>query len=197
MDLLAKMRRQLKLFGGRKDIWLWIAKYGAVFALFLTAFLPLYGQLSSASSGVASLRSQLEDMRKVGPGLMGPEETQTLRERAAAFEAGLTPSRGSKLVDRISVEAEKHNFEIIQIYSDAPVPLKDAQGDDVGTDGVKLSLLPVNFRVQTDAKNFAEFLRALSAESAGPFVVESLHLQKPSPESPTLQCDVTLSYIVR
>ena len=197
MDLLGRFKQKLRHLKTRKETWLWTAKYVGVLAMFLIVFVPVYGRVSTRSTDVQTMESQLENMKKIGPSLLSQVDLKALSERVERFEAKLVDaSRASELLDQISDEAEKNKFEVIQIYSDTPLPLKDAQEADVQIGAKKLSLLPVTFRVQTDAKSFANFLRSLEENSSGVFVVESLHLQKTSVETQTLQGDVTLSFIL-
>lgn len=119
-----------------------------------------------------------------------------MRERSKFFLDGLVDvGQATVLINKISEQALKNNLNIIQIYSDSQVPIKNEKGEDLVLAGKKLNLLPISFRVDTDFKNLGAFFYDLNQASKEVYMVESIRLQKSDPSSETLQCDITLSYI--
>lgn len=198
MDFLKQMQTRFERLGRQKGVIIWAAKYGAVFAVFLFFFMPVLARLSEYSAKADSMKREIEDTKKISVSLLGRAEMDATRARVEAFEAALTEAgHTSGLLDRISDEAEKKQFQVIQIFSDNPLLLRDEQGNELELSGKKISLLPVNFRVQTDIKSLAAFLHALALDPKSEFIVESLHLQKTSEQADTLQCDITLGFILK
>ena len=186
-DRLKLLKFKLVPMMKQKGLWLWAAKYGGVFAVFLVFFVPIQTRLSAYATKAFSLKSEISSIKKIGTELLSKAEMDGLRARIEQFESKLSdPSRSPELLDGISEEAQKNHFQVIQIYSDNPVPLKDG-----------LSLLPVSFRIETDVKSLASFLKSLEESLKGAFVLESLHLQKTPAQTETLQCDITLSFILK
>ena len=198
MNVQDRLRLLAGSLGEQKGLWFWLAKYAVVFAVFLFFFLPIHGRLSNNSSELHSLRKGIEDLKKISVSLLSPEEVERIGGRVHGFESKLIDAtKAAKLLDEITDLAEKNHFNVIQIYSDSPVLIKDLNGKELEVNGKKLSLLPVNFRIETDYKNLANFLKDLADTSSGTYTVESLHLQRTPAENEILQCDITLSYIAR
>ena len=127
---------------------------------------------------------------------MTPQEIEETEQHLKEFETKLIDvSKTSKLLDFFSEEAEKNHLNVIQIYSDSPVAIKDEAGKDLEFIGKKLMWLPVNFRVETDYKNLGNYLKSLKDNVKGSFLMESLQVQKTSSPSGNLQCDITLSFV--
>ena len=180
----------------RKQSLVWALKFGILFVVFLVFFFPVQRDAGILSSNMDSLKDQIEDLKKISLNLLTPEELKETEQRVNEFKFKLIDSaRVNKLLDFISDEADKNHFNVIQIYSDSPITLKDDQGKELELDGKKLMLLPVNFRVETDFKSLGNFLKSLKDNTQGNFVIESLSLKKTTPQMETLQCDLTLSFV--
>ena len=181
---------------GQKRLVLWAVKFSVVFLVFFAFFFPLQRELGAVSSNIRSLKSTIADLKNISVNLLTPQEILETEKRVEEFEAKLVdPSQGGALLDRVTDEAEKDHFNVIQIYSDTPIPVKNETGKDLELRGKRLQWLPVSFRVHTDYKNLASFLKALMDDPKFSCVVESLQVQRPAAESEKLQCDVTLSFI--
>ena len=195
---LGRLKILWKSSAGQKQLVVWTIKFAAAFLVFSVFFFPLQKQLGSVSSNIRSLENTIADLKKISVNLLTPQEIGDTEKRVGEFETKLVdPSQASALLDKVSAEAEKNHFNIIQIYSDTPVPVKDETGKDLELRGKKLQWLPVSFRVETDYKSLANFLRSLAEDPGSDCVVESLQVQRPVAESEKLQCDVTLSFIAK
>ena len=191
-----KFNLSLGKLGGQKETLLWIARYAMVMVVFLFIFLPMQTRLSSQFSELKSLKREIDNLKKISTDLLKPEELDRISKRVYTFESKLVDTtKASKILDYITDLAEKNHFNLVQIYSDSPVLIKDPSGKEMEVAGKKLNILPVNFRVETDYKNLANFLKALIDDYFGTFTIESLHAQRTPSE--TLQCDITLSYIAQ
>ena len=182
---------------GRKRTLFWALKFGALFVVFLIFLLPAHRDYSLATSQVTSLREQTAELKKVSVNLLTPDELQETEQHIKEFESKLIHSaHASTLLDFISNEADKNHLNVVQIYSDSPVTVRDETNKDIEFKGKKLMLLPVNFRMETDFKNLGNFLKSLQDNIKGNCVVESLALKKASPQLESLQCDITLVFVV-
>jgi hypothetical protein len=189
--------KALASLSGQKKSFVGLMKFWAVLIVFLIFFIPAYRDYGIVKSNMDSLRGEIADLKKISINLLTPEEFKLTEERLAKFESRLadTPPP-AKLLDFISEEADKNHFNVVQIYSDSPVTAKDDLGKELEFKGKKLMLLPINFRVETDYKSLGNFLRFIKENMKANAVVESLVLKKSSPDSESLQCDVTLSCVV-
>ncbi len=195
-NFLAVFQSKFNFLNKQKYASLWVAKYAVIFIFFIFFFMPIKERGTSYSSNEKSLKREIGDIEKISEGFLNPKEIETLQERQERFENKLTDAgHAASLIHEISQEAEKNHLNIIQIYSDSPIAIKKDDGTDLELRGIKLSLLPVSFRMDVDYKNLASFFNSLLQNSKAIFVVESMHIQKVSPDAQTLQCDVTLSYI--
>jgi Tfp pilus assembly protein PilO len=184
--------------GKNRELWFWVLKYGGVLVAFLFFFIPVESRLSSYLVESGSLQREIDSIKQITATLLTPEEIERVKGRVDQFEAklaGLTSA--SAILDDVTKIVEDSHLKMIQIYSDSPVLVKDEKGRELEAGGKKLSLLPVNFRVEADYKNLATFLKKLNDTSQWTFTVESFQLQTPSADGENLQCDITLSYIIR
>ena len=114
------------------------------------------------------------------------------------FESRLADlTKTNAILDEVSKVAEENHLKMVQIYSDSPILVKNDAGQELAVDGKKLSLLPVTFRVEADYKGLANFLKTLNDNAQWTYTVESIQIQTPSSEGESLQCDLSLSYIIR
>ena len=182
---------------GKKKNMIWIIKFGVLLTIFLIFFLPVCRDSQTVSSKKAALQTQISDIKKMSVNLLKPEELAGVKARLKEFDSKLIDSsRAASLLDSISTEADKGHLKLIQIYSDNAYALKNDRGQELSMRGKKIMLLPVNFRVEADYKSFGNFLRSMRDSAPAEFVVESMDLKKASPESESLQCDVTVSFVV-
>ena len=197
-DLGASLKNFLQTLDQKKDLWLWVLKYIGLLTIFLFFYLPVQGRLASHLSETSSLKKQITDLKSIMANMLTPAEIEVVRERVDRFEAKLADeTKATKILDQISEFAEKNHLKLIQIYSDSPVSVKNELGKELEVNGKKLYLLPVSFRVEADYKSFATFLKTLNDEAAWTYTVESFQMQKPSDDSESLQCDVTLSFVAQ
>ncbi len=199
MNVSDQARLFLDTLAKRKDVWNWVLRYGAVFTVFLFFFLPGQSRLSSYTAERDSLKKQISDLKQIMNTLLTPEEIERVKGRVDNFESKLADlTKTNAILDEVSKLAEENHLKMIQIYSDSPILVKDNTGKELEVSGKKLSLLPVNFRVQADYKSLGNFLKDMHSQAQWSFTVESLQLQTPEEDAGgSLQCDVTLSYIVR
>jgi hypothetical protein len=191
-----ELRQLLRSLMRQKDVSIWLIKYGALVLIFLLIYFPIQQRLSSYASNQNSLKGEIENLKKISEGFLNQKEIETMRERSRLFLDGLVDvGQATVLINKISEQALKNHLNIIQIYSDSPVPIKNDKGEDLELAGKKLNLLPISFRVDTDFKNLGAFFYDLNQASKEVYMVESIRLQKSDPSSETLQCDITLSYI--
>ncbi len=196
MNINDEIRQLLKTLTRQKDMSIWLLKYGVLLVIFLAIFIPVSQRLSSYSSTQKSLMNEIENTEKISEGYLNDKEIEAMRERSKVFLAGLVDAtKSADLINKVSDHAIKNHINIIQIYSDAQVPIKNDKGEDLALSGKKLNLLPVSFRADTDYKNLGNFFYSLYESSDEVYMVESIHIQKSDPLSETLQCDITLSYI--
>ncbi len=196
MKIQDELRQLLKSLMRQKDVSIWLIKYGALIIVFLLIYFPVQQRLSSYASNQNSLKGEIENLKKISEGFLNQKEIETMRERSKLFLDGLVDvGQAAVLINKISEQALKNHMNIIQIYSDSPVPIKNEKGEDLELAGKKLNLLPISFRVDTDYKNLGIFFYDLNQASKEVYMVESIRLQKSDPSSETLQCDITLSYI--
>lgn len=196
MKIQDELRQLLKSLMRQKDVSIWLIKYGALIIIFLLIYFPVQQRLSSYASNQNSLKGEIENLKKISEGFLNQKEIETMRERSKIFLDGLVDvGQAAVLINKISEQAVKNHLNIIQIYSDSPVPIKNDKGEDLELAGKKLNLLPISFRVDTDYKNLGTFFYDLNQASKEVYMVESIRLQKSDPSSETLQCDITLSYI--
>ncbi len=196
MKIQDELRLLLKSLTRQKAVTIWLVKYGVLIVIFLLIYFPVQQRLSSYASNQNSLRSEIENLKKISEGFLNQKEIETMRERSKLFLDGLVDvGQAAVLINKISEQALKNHLNIIQIYSDSPVPIKNDKGEDLELAGKKLNLLPISFRVDTDFKNLGTFFYDLNQASKEVYMVESIRLQKSDPSSETLQCDITLSYI--
>ncbi len=197
-DVGGSIRSFLKGLDQKKDLWLWVVKYIGVVSIFLFFYVPIQGRLSNHLSETSSMKKQIMDLKNIMASMLTPEEVAVVRGRVDLFETKLADeSKAAKILDQISVFAEKNNLKLIQIYSDSPVSVKNEAGQELQVEGKRLFLLPVSFRVESDYKSIANFLKLLSDDSSWIFTIESLQILKPSVESESLQCDLTISYVAQ
>lgn len=182
---------------GKKRSWIWALKFGVLFAIFLIFFVPVYKQYDVVTAKANALRDQIGNLKKISDNLLTPEELKETQQRLEDFESKLVnASDAGKLLDYISDEADKNHFNVIQIYADSPVTIKDATGKGLELKGKKMKVLPITFRVETDYKSLGNFLKAVKDEIKGNLVIETLSLKKTSPQLENLQCDITLSCVI-
>ena len=194
---LERLKSLVANSAGQKKSMFWALKFGVLLVVFLIAFFPVTQEFGKVSSHINTLKEQISSLKQISVNLLTPEELASTEKRLNEFEKKLMDSsRAAGLLDFISAETEKNHFSVIQIYSDNPSALKDDQGMEMTMRGKKLMLLPVNFRVETDFKNFGNFLKSMTDNAPTEFVVEAMSLKKTSPESESLQCDITVSFVV-
>ncbi len=196
MKIQNEMRILLKSITRQKDVSIWLMKYGALIIIFLLVYFPVQQRLSSYASNQNSLKNEIVNLKNISEGFLNQKEIETMRERSKVFLDGLVDTgQAAALINKISEQAVKNHLNIIQIYSDSPVPIKNDKSEDLELAGKKLNLLPVSFRVDADFKNLGTFFYDLNQTSKEVYMVESIRVQKSDPESETLQCDITLTYI--
>lgn len=196
MNIQDELHLLLKTLKRQKNASIWVIKYGVLVGIFLALFLPLQQRQANYSSSQRSLKNEMENLKKISEGFLNYKEIETMRSRSRYFLDGLVDTtKAASLIAKISEVATKNHVNIVQIYSDAQVPLKNDKGEDLALSGKKLNLLPVSFRADTDYKSLADFFFTLFESSKEIYMVEFIHLQKTDPQSDTLQCDITLSYI--
>ena len=182
----------------QKRAGLWIVKYAALCVIFLAFYIPSQKQETLTASNIHSLKEQIQDIKKISTSLLTPEEQESTEKRLEDFEKKLVPvSKAADLVDWISEEAEKNHLHLVQIYADSPISIRSDEGRELEIHGVKILRLPVSFRVESDYKSFTNFLKALRDDPRQDFTVELISLKKTSPDSDSLQCDVTLGVIAK
>ena len=174
----------------------WGLRYAALFAVFLAFYLPLYLQLRKVASACEAKSKQVESVKKAGPQFLGPNEMTDLKKRADDFENGFADSsQVALLLSLISDHAIQNHLKVAKINSDDPVPVRDAQDQEMQIGGKKLSRIPIHLDFETDLKTFANFLHSLSVSSQYSLAVESFSLHKE--EDPSLeraQCEMTLDF---
>lgn len=196
MNILDRFKASAGRSETEKAFVVWLSKYAALFVVFLVVFLPVQRQLANYQSTQKQLKNQIAGLKQMSEGFLNKAEIEDIQHRQELFVAMLAdPTKAAALIDQISDEAEKHHLKLIQIYSDSPISIKNAEGREMELEGKRLSYLPINFRTETDYKNLANFLYSLRENTIALHVVEALHIQKVSDEAATLQCDITLSYI--
>ena len=194
---LGRLKLLVSNSASQKKSMIWALKFGGLLVVFLAFFFPVTREFGAAASNIASHKEQISSLKQMSINLLTPEELASTEKRLDEFETKLMESsRAASLLDFVSAEAEKNHFSVIQIYSDSPSTLKDDRGMEMTVRGKKLMLLPVNFRVETDFKSFGNFLKSMKDNTPAEFVVESMSLKKTSPESESLQCDMTVSFVV-
>ena len=194
---LERLKLILMASAGQKRWMLWVLKFGSLLVVFLVFLYPVYRESDNISTNRFSLKDQIDGLKKISTNLLTPEELDNTDKRLKLFESKLVfASKAAGLLDFVSNEADKNHFNVIQIYSDSPATLKDEQSRELVFHGKKLMLLPVNFRVEADYKSFGNFLKAMKDDTPAEFVVELMSLKKTSPDSESLQCDMTVSFVV-
>ena len=186
------------VFSKNRELATWLLKYGAVLLVFLVFFVPIQSRLSNNSSERSSLKKQIDGLEKITSTLLTPEEIERVKGRIDTFESKLADlTKTNAILDEVSRVAEENHLKMIQIYSDGAISVKNDAGQELAVDGKKLSLLPVIFRVEADYKSLANFLKILNDNAQWTYTVESMQLQTPVNEGESLQCDLTISYIIR
>jgi len=177
--------------------WIWVLKFGSLFAVFLMFFFPAVREHNSVELNTKLFRTQIVDIKKISTGFLTPNEFKQINNYVKEFESKLIDlTQASKRLDFISDQADKHHFNVIQVYSDRPIHAKNELGQDLEFKGKKLKRLPISFRVETDYKNFGNFLKSVMDNIQANVLVESLILKKTSSQAENLQCDITLSCLV-
>ena len=198
MDPILKLKHLWQSSPSNKRTLVWALKFLVLFVVFLIVFYPLQQQLSRVASTTKSLKIEIEGLKKISVNLLTPQEVLETEKRVKDFESKVKDaSQASALLDAVTNEADKNHLNVIQIYSESPISVRDDHGKDVEFQGKKLLWLPVSFRVEADYKNLGNFLKTLSDDSKSNFVVESLQLQRSASQAENLQCDITLSFIAR
>ncbi len=198
MKVPDRFRHLTTFFLARRNNIVWTFKFAVLIVIFLIFFLPVQRDISVTAATINSLRSQTEDMKKISLNLLTPSELNDTEKRVNEFEDKLIDTaKVSALLDYISEEADKYHLNVIQIYSDSPVTIKDDSGEELELGGKKLMVLPVNFRVEADYKSVADFLKLLRDKVEGNFLVGSLTLKKISPQTENLQCDISLNFAAK
>lgn len=198
MNLLGFLKRSGGGRGENKALLVWVLRYGAVFSVFLFIFIPMQIRLSSSAIELNSHKKEIEGLKKIMENLLSPAEIKKIDENLNHFESKFADAAmASQIVDEVTRVAEEHHMKMVEINSDAPEPILDDTGKALEVDGRKISLLPVSFRVETEYKELANFIKALSDSPKWNMTVESLTLQRSSAESEKLQCDILLGYITR
>jgi Tfp pilus assembly protein PilO len=197
VSFLDRLKR-LSAVGGTNNMLGWLAKYGALLAVFLVFFIPIQMRLSSYTSEQSSLKKETESLKKIIESLLTPAEVKAVSENINQFESGLADvTKANQILDEVTRMADEHHMKMVQIYSDSPILVENGANQALEVGGKKLSVLPVSFRVETDYKNLANFLKALSDGSKWTMTVEALQLQRSSTDNESQQCDITLSYLTR
>jgi hypothetical protein len=198
MNLMDRFKLMTAMPSGRNTTMVWFAKFGVLCVIFLIFFIPEYGKAGIMSSNMRSLQEQISNLKNISVNLLSPEELRQTQDHVEDFKSRLLDSsQASALLDFIAEEADKEHINVIQIYSDSPVGVKSDAGRELEFEGKKIMFLPVNFRVETDYKSFGNFLKSLKDNTKGNFLLESMTLKRSDPESEKLQCDVTLSFVVK
>ncbi len=195
---LAQIPWRMKSFRFDKKLLIWLIKLSSVFFIFFIFVFPAQREANIVSADLSSMKNQISEMKIISINLLTAEELKETENRVDDFETKLLDaSKAGALLDFITNEAEKNHFNVIQMYSDSPIAVKDEAGRDLEFKGKKLFWLPVNFRVETDFKSLGNFLKSIKEESKGNFLLESLILEKTAAQSESLQCDITLSFVAK
>ncbi len=198
MNPLTRIKLILKSPKFDKKFLTWVFKFLGVLSIFLIFVFPSQRELGNLSANLNSLKNQITNVKKISINLLTPEELRETEDRVKEFESKLIDStQASALLGLISDQADKNHFNIIQIFSESPISIKDEVGKDMEFEGKKLHWLPVNFRIETDYKNLGNFLKSLKDEAKASFLVESLNIEKTASRSESLQCDITLSFVAK
>ena len=198
MKGLERLKGLLSPMKGKMGSWTWFIRYAAVLVTFLFFFIPLQMRLSGVLLEKNALQKEIEDLKKITQSLLSPEEVKIVTARVEEFEGKLADvTKANEILGNVTRLAEEYHMKLVQIYPDSPLQAENENGQALEVAGRKVSILPVSFRVETGYKDLADFLKKLSDESRWAVTVESLELQRSSPESESLQCDVMLGYLVR
>lgn len=173
----------------------WGAKFGVILIIFFIIYLPAQGEYGSLSKSLGQRNKDIASAKQSGLNLLQPQELEEAAKNANNLESQFFDvAQASKAIDLVSDEAAKHNFTISNINSEALVPVNDEAGKEIERSGKKLKRIPVHIQFETNFKNIADFLRALTESSGHLWVLESLSIQKTAPQSEDLKCQMTLSF---
>jgi Tfp pilus assembly protein PilO len=173
----------------------WGVQFACLLVGFLIFYLPAEAQYQNLSKISAERTREIEVAKKSGLNLLEPKELEAAAKNVKDFESQLIDvSQASTTINLVSDEAAKHNFTIANINSENLAPVRDEAAREIERDGKKLKRIPIHIQFQADLKNLAEFLKSLSDSSKRLWVLESLSIQKTSPQSGDLTCDMTLSF---
>jgi K+ transporter len=173
----------------------WGVQFACLFVGFLIFYLPAQAQYQNLSKVSAERSKEIEASKKSGLNLLEPKELEEAEKGVNDFESQLIDvSQASTMINLVSDEAAKHNFTIASINSENLAPVKNEAGIEIERNGKKLKQLAIHIQFETNLKNIAAFLRALSDSSKRLWVLESLSLEKTAPQSEDLKCEMTLSF---
>ncbi len=179
--------RWLEVKTGQKNAALAAVFLGVLILVSLGIYFPLQARYHKIEKALASKRQAIENIKASGINLLNSAELAKLQKEASDFKSGFIKiSQVAMVLNSISEEAERNHVKVVSINSETPEPLSKTNA--------RFRRLPIKIRLEADYKALGSFLDSFAKKSTKKFVVETFHVKKKSPESGTLDCDITISF---